>query len=181
MIDNLLLENGIVDANKGRDGSARQNALVTAVDGPVETLNGGLGEETTKGDTLAVDHERHKGLDNAESQGVNIVLSSLSGGLGAGPRSLVAGGTQVEEVTQDTGQDKAGKRPCQERRPEASSDHKEQVGHVNRIVRGAKKTNGGDSESVAGWQDLGADAEKLKRRDNREDAGDGAQGVTGSL
>lgn len=49
------LESSVVNGNKASNGSTDQDALIATIDGVVETSNGKVGEEATKGDALGVD------------------------------------------------------------------------------------------------------------------------------
>lgn len=177
----LLLKDGVVDRHQGSDGSARQNALVAAVDRALKASNRLGRQEATECDALSIDDERDESLDNAESQRVNVVLSSLSSSLSTRARALVVGCAEVEEVANDTGNDQAGQGPGEERRPEARCHQKESIGQLDGPVRSTKEADSRDGESVTARQDLVADTEELPRGDNSKNTADSAQAITSGL
>lgn len=175
----LFFQHCVVDAGDTSDGSANKHTLVATIDGTVETLNGRLRQEATKGDTLAVHNVRNQGLDNAKGKRVNHGV--VGRGLGAGSWTRVAGGGQVEEVTEQAGDHNAGQGPGKSRRPEAGCQDQEHVGQVNWVVRGADEADGRNGEGVAVGQDLGSDEVELESRDNEEDTGDSAKSLASSV
>lgn len=174
----LLLENSVIDADEGGDGATDEDALVATVDGVVETGNGELREKATEGDTLSVDDVGQQSLGNAEGQGVD---NSLGLGASAGAGTLVAVGREVEEVTSDAGDENAGKDPGEGGGPEARGQEQEHVGEMDVVLLGANGSNGGDGKGIAVREDGGTDVVELKGSDGEEDAGDGAQGLAGSV
>lgn len=173
----LLPQGGIIDADKSGNGGANQDTPVATVDGIVQANNRELGQEAAEGDALSVDNVGQESLDDAEGQGVN---DSLVEGTGAGSGASLAVGVEVEEVAKSAGDQNAGKDPGKGGRPEAGSQKQEHIGKIDGVVRSANSADCGNGESIAVAENLWANVVELKGGDAEQDAGDGAERLTGS-
>lgn len=157
----LLLEHGVVDAEKSSDSRARQDTLVATIDGSIDACNGLLAEPATECDALPVYNKRHQSLHDAEGQRIHDVVR---GGVGVSSdaASWLVGCRQVEEVASKSGQDGAGEQPGERRRPEGRGKQQEQVGNMDRAVIGSQEADGRDGEGIAVGQDFGAQEVELE-------------------
>lgn len=127
---------------------------------------------------MGVDNVGEQSLGDAEGQGVDNGLV-VSASAGAGPR--VAVGRDIEEVAKETGEENGGKDPSKCGGPEARSQQQEHVGEVNVVFTGTNGGNGRNGESKAIGENGGANVVKLESSDGEENAGNGAQSLTGSV
>lgn len=176
----LFLQHRIVNAKQAGNGGSGQHALVASVDSFVEPFDGCFGKEATESDALAINNKRNERLDDAEGQGIDNSLGSLSARASLGSAGGV-GGAKIEEITKQAGQDEAGEGPGQSRRPEARSEQEEHVRQVDRVVGSAEEAKSRDSKGIAISQDLRPDIPKFESGDNEENAVHIAQSLAGGI
>lgn len=169
-----LLQHSIIERRDADDGRPRDDALPPAVQRGVDPGHRQLADEAAERDALVVDHERQQRLDDAEGQGIDLVLR-LSSSRPAPSGLLVVCGAEIEEIPREGGEDAGSGEVEQDGAPEGAGEEEEHVRQVDGVVVGVEPGDGGDGEGVAVGEDLLTKEVGLKELHDEEDGAHGRE------